>query len=36
MNYYLREVSSSIARISVMCAKIKPQQLCFGPTANKE
>lgn len=36
MNYYLREISSSIARISVMCAKVIPQQLCFGPTANEE
>jgi hypothetical protein len=35
MNYYLRKVSSLIARISVMCTKIKPQQLCFGPTVDK-
>jgi hypothetical protein len=36
MNYYLMEVSSPKARISVMCAKMELQQLCSGRTANDE
>jgi hypothetical protein len=36
MNYYLMEISPPKARISVMFAKIEPQQLCSGRTASEE